>query len=105
MLVSEPMMYSRAREASITNNTYKNMLNSNVVGYIYDDIYGNKAFKTIQDTYYDLIDRATLNVIQGKETFDTELKNTLKLSIINKNVETNFHIFIYFFILFLWYQV
>lgn len=64
--------------ASITNNTYKNMLNSNVVGYIYDDIYGNKAFKTIQDTYYDLIDRATLNVIQGKETFDTELKNTLK---------------------------
>lgn len=64
--------------ASITNNTYKNMLNSNVVGYIYDDIYGNKAFKTIQDTYYDLIDRATLNVIQGKETFDTELKNALK---------------------------
>lgn len=64
--------------ARITNNTYKNILNSNIVGYVYDDAYGNKAFKNIKDTYYDLIDRAVLNITQGKETFDSELKQTLK---------------------------
>lgn len=64
--------------ANLTNNTYKNIINSSVVGYLYQDQNGNTMFKNIRDIYNDLIDRATLNVTQGKTTFDNGVRETLK---------------------------
>lgn len=64
--------------ARITNNTYQNIANSSVVGYLFEDQYGRMQFKNLRDTYYQLIDKAVMNVSQGKQTFDEELKQTLK---------------------------
>lgn len=64
--------------ANLTRDTYKDIAESTIVGYVYKDASGQAQFKNLRDTYYDLIDRAVLNITQGKETFDEGLTETLK---------------------------
>lgn len=64
--------------ANLTRDTYKDIAESTIVGYVYKDASGQAQFKNLRDTYYDLIDRAVLNITQGKGTFDEGLTETLK---------------------------
>lgn len=64
--------------ANLTRDTYKDIAESTIVGYVYKDASGQTQFKNLRDTYYDLIDRAVLNITQGKGTFDEGLTETLK---------------------------
>ena len=64
--------------ANITANTYINLANTNVIGYVFTNQYGDKAFRNIQQTYQEIIDKAILSVVQGKESFYSEMRNTLK---------------------------
>lgn len=64
--------------ANLTKDTYKDLAESTIVGYVYKDASGQAQFKNLRDTYYDLIDRAVLNITQGKGTFDEGLTETLK---------------------------
>ena len=56
--------------AEITAMEYINFSNTTTVGYIFKDVYGNKYFKNIQQTYQECIDRAILSVSQGKQDFN-----------------------------------
>ena len=64
--------------AEMTAMEYINFSNTTTVGYVFRDIYGNKYFKNIQQTYQECIDRAILNVSQGKQDFYSAMRKTLK---------------------------
>lgn len=64
--------------AEITAMEYINFSNTTTVGYIFKDVYGNKYFKNIQQTYQECIDRAILSVSQGKQDFNSAMRKTLK---------------------------
>ena len=64
--------------AEITAMEYINFSNTTTVGYIFKDVYGNKYFKDIQQTYQECIDRAILSVSQGKQDFNSAMRKTLK---------------------------
>ena len=63
---------------NLTAQTYFNISNSSVVGYIFKDNQGNNIFKNIEQTYRETIDRAILSVSQGKKDFYSEMRDTLK---------------------------
>lgn len=63
---------------NITANLYRNISNTSIIGYVLKDNNGNKIFRNIQDTYQEVIDRAILSVGQGKESFNTTMRNTIK---------------------------
>lgn len=63
---------------NLTAQTYLNISNSSVVGYIFKDNQGNNVFKNIEQTYRETIDRAILSVAQGKKDFYSEMRDTLK---------------------------
>ena len=64
--------------ANMVKNELYNFTRSNVIGYSYRDLKGKVVFKGIRETYNNLLDRAFLNVGQGKETFDTAMRDVLK---------------------------
>lgn len=62
--------------AKITADEYINM--SNTTAFMCLDQYGNKVYTGLSRTYQDVIDRAMLNVGQGKETFQQRMYKTIK---------------------------
>lgn len=62
--------------ATITANTYMNM--SRTLAYTTKDTYGNIIYTDVSKTYQNAIDRAILNVGQGKDTFQNQMYSTLK---------------------------
>lgn len=64
--------------ANIMKNEMYNYLRENVIGYSYRDVNGEVVFKGLRETYNDLLDRALMNVGQGKETFDNAMRDVLK---------------------------
>lgn len=64
--------------SALTNELFKNISNTTTIGYVFEDLNGNVTFKNIQETYYQLIDEAIIGVTQGKETFASSMRKTLK---------------------------
>lgn len=62
--------------AKITKGTYKNLSKS--LGYTTIDKRGIRHFTKMSRMYQDAIDNAAMSVIQGKDTFDNEMRRTLK---------------------------
>lgn len=62
---------------NIVKNEVYNFSRTNVLGYTIKDKEGNLIFKGLRDTYNEVLDTAFLNVGQGKETFDSALRNIL----------------------------
>lgn len=64
--------------ANITKNELFNFMNTRALGYSIKDLNGNVVFKGLREVYTQVLDEAILNVGQGKSTFDTAMRNTLK---------------------------
>ena len=64
--------------ANITARRVKEMFNPRVLGYGMVDDKGNKVFKGLKESYYDLLDNAVISVSQGKETFDKAMSRQIK---------------------------
>ena len=64
--------------ANMVKNEIYNFTRENVLGYSFRDLDGNVVFKGIRETYNDLLDRALMNVGQGKETFDIAMRDVLR---------------------------
>ena len=64
--------------ARITANTFSNISRTSSIGYVLTDLRGNKTFKNIEQTYADLIDRSVIALAQGKTTFESEMKRTIR---------------------------
>ena len=48
------------------------------IGFSLRDSKGNVIFRTLEQTYQDIIDKAILNIAQGKTTFNQEMHQTIK---------------------------
>ena len=59
--------------ATLTANSYLNIANTNVIGLVIDN-----KFRPLQQAYQEIIDKAILSVVQGKEDFHSSMRNTLK---------------------------
>ena len=64
--------------ANITKNELANFMRTTALGYSIKDLDGNVVFKGLREVYTQVLDEAILNVGQGKSTFDTAMRNTLK---------------------------
>lgn len=64
--------------AKITAKEYANISRTSAIGYTVIDLKGNLVFKDISNTYKDIIDKAILNVGQGKTTYQQEMRNAIK---------------------------
>lgn len=64
--------------AKITAKEYANISRTSAIGYTVKDLKGNLVFKDISSTYKDIIDKAILNVGQGKTTYQQEMRNAIK---------------------------
>lgn len=64
--------------AKITAKEYANISRTTAIGYTIKDLKGNLVFKDISSTYKDIIDKAILNVGQGKTTYQQEMRNAIK---------------------------
>ena len=64
--------------AKITAKEYVNISRTSAIGYTVKDLKGNLVFKDISTAYKDIIDKAILNVGQGKTTYQQEMRNTIK---------------------------
>lgn len=64
--------------AKITAKEYANISRTSAIGYTVKDLKGNVVFKDISSTYKDIIDKAILNVGQGKTTYQQEMRNAIK---------------------------
>ena len=64
--------------ATITASNFMNISKTSTIGYIFEDLEGNKTFKNIFQTYNDVIDEAVLNVSQGTTDFHSAMRRTLK---------------------------
>lgn len=64
--------------AKITAKEYANISRTSAIGYTIKDLKGNLVFKDITSTYKDIIDKAILNVGQGKTTYQQEMRNAIK---------------------------
>lgn len=59
--------------AALTAHSYMNIANTSVVGLIQ-----NGEFRQLETAYKEIIDKAILNVAQGKQDFYSSMRNTLK---------------------------
>lgn len=59
--------------ATVTANTYVNIANTSMIGLVIDG-----QFKPLQQAYYNVIDKAIMSVIQGKQDFYSSMRDTLK---------------------------
>lgn len=64
--------------AEITAKEYANISRTTAIGYTIKDLQGNVTFKDISSAYKDIIDKAILNVGQGKTTYQQEMRNAIK---------------------------
>ena len=64
--------------AEITAREYANMSRTSAIGYTIKDLDGNITFKDISSVYKDTIDKAILNVSQGKTTYQQEMRKAIK---------------------------
>lgn len=64
--------------AEITAREYANISRTSAIGYTIKDLKGNLVFKDISSVYKDTIDKAILNVSQGKTTYQQEMRNAIK---------------------------
>ena len=64
--------------AKITAKEYANISRTSAIGYTVKDLKGNLVFKDISSAYKDIIDKAILNVGQGKTTYQQEMRNAIK---------------------------
>ena len=64
--------------AEITAREYANISRTSAIGYTIKDLDGNITFKDISSVYKDIIDKAILNVGQGKTTYQLEMRNVIK---------------------------
>lgn len=64
--------------AKITAKEYINISRTNAIGYTVRDTQGNIKFKSISDTYKQVIDNAILNINQGKTTYQQEMQKIIK---------------------------
>ena len=64
--------------AEITAREYANISRTSAIGYTVKDLKGNLVFKDISSTYKDIIDKAILNVGQGKTTYQQEMRKAIK---------------------------
>lgn len=64
--------------AEITAREYANISRTSAIGYTIKDLDGNIKFKDISSAYKDIIDKAILNVGQGKTTYQQEMRNAIK---------------------------
>lgn len=64
--------------AEITAREYANISRTSAIGYTIKDLDGNITFKDISSTYKDIIDKAILNVSQGKTTYQQEMRKAIK---------------------------
>ena len=64
--------------AKLTNDKYAEFARSKAIGFSVKDDKGNIIFKGLRETYNDVIDKAVLNISQGKTTFDDEMYSILK---------------------------
>ena len=64
--------------AKITAKEYANISRTSAIGYTIKDLKGNLVFKDISSTYKDIIDKAILNVGQGKTTYQQEMRKAIK---------------------------
>ena len=64
--------------AEITAREYANISRTSAIGYTIKDLDGNITFKDISSVYKDTIDKAMLNVSQGKTTYQQEMRNAIK---------------------------
>ena len=62
----------------ITAQTYINISRTRGIGFLFEDLNGQRYFKNIQQAYYEIIDRGILSINQGKETFQTEMRRIMK---------------------------
>lgn len=64
--------------ATITAMEYRNLSNTTTIGYVFEDLQGNKTFKNIYQAYNDVIDEAVMNVSQGTLDVQSAIRNTIK---------------------------
>lgn len=64
--------------ANITAGAYQNISNTTGIGYLFEGLDGQLSFKNIQQSYYEIIDRAVIGITQGKETFQSEMRRIMK---------------------------
>ena len=64
--------------AEITAREYANISRTSAIGYTIKDLDGNITFKDISSVYKDTIDKAILNVSQGKTTYQQEMRKAIK---------------------------
>lgn len=64
--------------AEITAREYANISRTSAIGYTIKDLDGNITFKDISSVYKDIIDKAILNVSQGKTTYQQEMRKAIK---------------------------
>lgn len=63
--------------AKITKGEMYNYARTNMLCYIIKDLNGKLVTKGLRETYNTIIDQAVLNVGQGKETFDSAMKDII----------------------------
>ena len=64
---------------AIANTMIDNYISkTKAIGFSVKDANGNVIFQTLEKTYQDTIDKAILNISQGKSTFDQEMYSILK---------------------------
>lgn len=61
-----------------TEGTFKNISNSQAVGFVIKDKNGNKLFKDLRQVYYDVIDEAVFNVATGVTDYQSAMRNVIK---------------------------
>lgn len=64
--------------ANITKNEMMKYSRTKAIGYNIRDLGGNVRFMGLQETYDRVLDEAFLNIGQGKESFDSAMRNIMK---------------------------
>ena len=62
---------------NITNDKMKNISNTNAIGFVYKDNFGNTTFKGLKKTYFDLVDEAVYQVATGTVDYHKAMRNVL----------------------------
>ena len=64
--------------AGETNATFKNISRSKAIGFVLKDANGKKVFKSLKQTYNDLIDEAVFNVETGVSDYQSAMRGVMK---------------------------
>lgn len=62
----------------ITAGEYLNIAKTTGIGLLFNDGKGQMTFKNLQQSYYEIVDRAVLSISQGKESFYSEMRRIMK---------------------------